>query len=95
MPISIEMGALSKNGRCRLKFDRRVRHICRLLAAGGGSRARTGDVSHGLRDTSWMEELQRPATIRAVVATEPRRERVIGLFVTPKAMGGGENGGEH
>lgn len=62
---------------------------------GGGSRARTGDVSHGLRDTSWMEELQRPATIRAVVATEPRRERVIGLFVTPKAMGGGENGGEH
>ena len=32
--------------------------------------------------TSWMEELLRPATIRAVVATEPRRERVIGLFVT-------------
>ena len=62
---------------------------------GGAHEPAQGMSRTGLRDTSWMEELQRPATIRAVVATEPRRERVIGLFVTPKAMGGGENGGEH
>ena len=93
MPISIEMGALSGDGRCRLKFV--IEGYDAFADSSRRSRARTGDVSHGLRDTSWMEELQRPATIRAVVATEPRRERVIGLFVTPKAMGGGENGGEH
>ncbi len=91
MTISIEMGALSRDGRCRLKF---VIEGYDTFADSSRLRGALTSPHMGCRTgcaTSWMEELLRPATIRAVVATEPRRERVIGLFVTPKAMGEGEH----